>query len=177
MGWYNSTRIDEGRKRWILLVIEIKACTVRSEGGAGGPAMLPLIWDIVLLGGRARVVQGQWMGWKINWYKIEDSFSDKLHQQVITAVQWGYSDSKSPWDKSEQALIALIWVVGNMWLLYAGTRRFDSSYYVPNGFIFDALGTNGIDSSWGRAFCTNCGHIARFSPTRSSNMQENPRKC
>ena len=47
------------------------------------------------------------MGWKKNRYKIENNFSDKLHQQVITEVQWGYFDSKSPRDKSEQALIDL----------------------------------------------------------------------
>ena len=40
--------------------------------------------------------------------QCENSFSDKLHQHVITAVQRGYSDSISPCDKPKQALIALI---------------------------------------------------------------------
>ena len=48
------------------------------------------------------------MGWQKTLIQYENRFSDKLHQQVITAVQWGYSDSKSPCDKSKQALIALI---------------------------------------------------------------------
>ena len=32
-----------------------------------------------------------------------NSFADKnLHQPVITAVQWGYSDSRSPLDKPKR---------------------------------------------------------------------------
>ena len=36
----------------------------------------------------------------------------------------------------------LLWAIYGYW--YAGTWRFDLSY-VPNGLIFDALGTNCVD--------------------------------
>ena len=38
----------------------------------------------------------------------EQLFRHKLHQQVIAAVQWGYSDSRPSCGKPKQALIALI---------------------------------------------------------------------
>ena len=46
--------------------------------------------------------------------QYENSFSDKLQQQAITAVQWGYSDSRLPCDEPKQALILLLSVVGNI---------------------------------------------------------------
>ena len=45
---------------------------------------------------------------------FETSYTSK---QLITAVQWGYSDSRSLCDNPKQALIALICCVGNIWLL------------------------------------------------------------
>ena len=49
------------------------------------------------------------MRWKKKYTIFENSFSDKTHQQEITAVQqWEYSDSRSPCDKPKQALIALV---------------------------------------------------------------------
>ena len=48
------------------------------------------------------------MGWENKLIQYENSFSDNLHQQVITAVQWGYPDSRTPCDKPKQAFIALI---------------------------------------------------------------------
>ena len=39
---------------------------------------------------------------------IREQLFRMLHQQEITAVPWGYSDSRSPGDKPKQALMALI---------------------------------------------------------------------
>ena len=52
----------------------------------------------------ARIINGM----EKKLIRFENSFSDKLHQQVITSVQWGYSDSRLPCDKPKQGLIALI---------------------------------------------------------------------
>ena len=69
-----------------------------------------------LMGRRARVVQGQQMGWKKKLKKDENSFSDKLHQQVITAVQWGHPVRNHPvTSRSRRSL--LLFIVGNIWLL------------------------------------------------------------
>ena len=57
-----------------------------------------------------------------------------------------------------------------LWAIYmavsTGTWRFDRSSYDPEGLYRDALGTNCIDSSRGRAFGTNCGRMAMFFPSR-----------
>ena len=55
VGRYHSTRVDEGRKSWILLAVKIKA---RAEVGREeeGPLCDPR--SELLLGGSARVVRG-----------------------------------------------------------------------------------------------------------------------
>ena len=55
VGRYNSTRVDEGRKCWILLAVKMKA---RAEVGREeeGPPCDP--GSELLLGGSARVVRG-----------------------------------------------------------------------------------------------------------------------
>ena len=42
-------------------------------------------------------------------------------------------------------LLSVVWAIYGCY--YAGTWRFDRSSYVPNDFVFDAPGTNCIDSS------------------------------
>ena len=53
--------------------------------------------------------------------QYENSFSDKLHQQESSAVQWGYSDARSLCEKPKQALIALTCCVGYIDCSCAGT--------------------------------------------------------
>ena len=61
----------------------------------------------------------------------------------------------------------LLFVVGNIYMAVSMSRHGDSTalLMIPNGFR-DALGTNCIDSSRGRASGTNCGRMANFSPTQ-----------
>ena len=90
----------------------------------------------------ARIING--MGKKL--IKHENSVSDKLHQQVITADYSGGIPIQvhSVTSRSRRSLLYLLWAIYGC--QYAGTWRFDGSC-VPNSFIFDALGTNCIDSS------------------------------
>ena len=47
------------------------------------------------------------------------------NEQIFTAVQWGYSDSRSPCDKPKQALIALICCVGNIYMVVSSPGHGD----------------------------------------------------
>ena len=91
----------------------------------------------------------------INWMeeytdrKSRTAFQKSYTRQLIKAVQWGYPDSRSPWEKPKQALIALICFLGNTYMDVSVSGHGDLTVfmYVPNGFIFDVLGTYCIDSS------------------------------
>ena len=79
-------------------------------------------------------------GKKKKLIEYENSFSDKLHQQVITAAV--HSEGipiQCPLVTNRSRHSMLLSVVGNIWLLVCRDKwRFDRSY-VPNGFIFDQL--------------------------------------
>ena len=55
VGKYNSTRVDEGRKCWIILAVKMKA-RAEVEREEEGPLCDP--GSELLLGGSARVVRG-----------------------------------------------------------------------------------------------------------------------
>ena len=55
VGNYNSTRVDKGRKCWILLAMKMKA---RAELGREEEGPLCDLGSELLLGGSARVVRG-----------------------------------------------------------------------------------------------------------------------
>ena len=101
--------------------------------------------------------------------KYKNSFSDKLHQQVIVAVQWGYSDSRSPCDKPI--------ICCGQYMAVSKPGHGDLTALMSRmASIFDALGANCIGSSRGRALCANYGRMENMLYASIGSTQENRRK-
>ena len=108
---------------------------------------------------------------------MRTAFRQPTPTRNYSRVQWGYSDSNLLFDKPRQALTALICCGQHVAVSMPGHGDL-IAIISRMSFSFDALGTNYIDSSWGQAFCKNCGRMANLRPTRVEcrKTDENIRK-